>query len=1011
MIITKLELENWMRIRELVLEFNKGINLIYGRNETGKSSVIEAIRQAILGDASSGTREYKKLRPWGTDEKAKVDLSFVTRDSRDYRICKSFPKGGAALYQKGIPLAEDAKKTHAKLLQILGLTEKTANLFQLLFINQGETLNIFSKQKGENPMNEETRSYIKDVVKETAFKPLQEFRDSLKGEWDILFTGGGKLKRGRNASEYSLLLDREKELREKRMEIEEKAAGLSQRLEEMETLDKHILRLSGEKEEKEKRLARLKAKESKLAELEKKELEFKPFEQEHKRFLDIEAQSALLNRELPRLYALRKQVIAQLEKEIQNQKAKQTEMQESQSALKLKRKECERLESFKQTFERQEESFRELQQLKQSLRENAKHLPLLFALNLEKLEEKATEIRTKIENYLKQRKELGECGAKLDTFPKMTKKEIDEIKKTAVELSKLESKLEAARSALKMDFKLTPHHSKEIGFNIKTDQGEFVRQTASAPVEIEGFQRLCFQYPDTFDIDISGRPAEVDIEALRAELLGKQAELAGRLEQMKVKSIEELDTEFRQYTDLINRKKELEGRLSLLPDIKELDKQKTEIEADREALNRDMKALNLNPAVPQPGETLKDRSFQTLRDELTKVKADGDSLTRQVKTILKGQTVEAFEKEYAAKAKEYAGLREAVKKMAPLKVETVTQKDLEEVEEGLKSLEKKTAELEKDKAILESMPRVMEEVNGEELEPQGVSGQSPQQIRDGIHEKQTRLEGLHKQRDEILGQRKEDAFKKEYRIKKEELDTLLKGISGMEPLDVNSVREVKERVEVLEKEISGTAGEMEKSRGQKARLSGEVEGLSHVMEEKNQVAYDYRQALENIKIQLTGIYALKLLLKLIEEEKEKAQQEVLKPLEERVARSLELLIPGRYRPVIGNDFEMGITARTKSGDYLEGIEESLSFGTREQLSFLLRLAIAGQLSQKEPQIMILDDSFVNTDAARLPCLLDMIKRSSPEIQFLIFTCKQDDYLRYKGEIHAIDLEERIASTA
>ena len=95
--ITKLELENWMKIRRLVLEFDRGINLVYGPNEIGKSSIIEAVRQAITGDAGSGAVQYRQLQTWGTDAAARVDLWFTTRSGEDYRICKSFPGGGAGL--------------------------------------------------------------------------------------------------------------------------------------------------------------------------------------------------------------------------------------------------------------------------------------------------------------------------------------------------------------------------------------------------------------------------------------------------------------------------------------------------------------------------------------------------------------------------------------------------------------------------------------------------------------------------------------------------------------------------------------------------------------------------------------------------------------------------------------------------------------------------------------------------------------------------------------------------
>ena len=62
MIIKKLELENWMKILQLTLDFQPGINLIYGPNEIGKSSIIESINQEILliGEASSDEKTFAK---------------------------------------------------------------------------------------------------------------------------------------------------------------------------------------------------------------------------------------------------------------------------------------------------------------------------------------------------------------------------------------------------------------------------------------------------------------------------------------------------------------------------------------------------------------------------------------------------------------------------------------------------------------------------------------------------------------------------------------------------------------------------------------------------------------------------------------------------------------------------------------------------------------------------------------------------------------------------------------
>ncbi len=1009
MIITKMELENWMRIQKLVLEFNKGINLIYGRNEIGKSSIIEAIRMAIIGDSTSSSREYKNLKTWGTEVKAKVDLFFTSRDNKNYHIRKSFPKGDSRLYLKEILLTEEAKKTQNKLFQILDLSEKTAKLFDLLFVNQGEALNIFSKQKNENPINEDTKSYIKDVIKETAFKPLQEFQNHLLQDWNTIFTSGGKLKKGQSASEYTQLLEKERELNKKKFELEEKAADFSRQLEEMEELEKKINRFVDEKKKKEKQLTHFKSKETKLEELEKKQLEFKPIEKDYNRFLDIEDHLAAIHRELPGLYALGKQIIAELETEMNNQKAREKETLHYQTALKQKKKRCEQVETFKGMFENLSHLYQDLLEINKRIRENDQRLPVLFVLNKEKLEEKRGEIESKINDYLKKQEALKAVDEQLKGYPKITKKDISQIKKISTDMNNLEAKLEAARSALKMKFNFTPHSTKEIRFNLRIDKGDIVPQTTAAPMAVENFQWLSFQYPDHFDIDITGRLAKVDIEALQKEHNRKQVELADQLNRLKVNSIEELDDKFQEYTDLKNRKNEMQDQLAQGPSLKDLHHQNSEIEADLESLHQDIaKYLGKGAAIEnaRPDETMRNRSSHVLRDELTKAKTTKDNLTDQLTAILTNRTFEAFEKDYFAKEKEYQQLQENLKNMEPKEIKEITQNHLDEAAEKLKGIEKKITDYLNHKNLLESME------GWEEFQKPGIKAspgpaQTPQQIRDAIHKSRTRLNELRKQRENILDGKKQDDFKTEYLLRKDAIATLTKYVSGMIPLEVHTLSDIKKGINTIEQEVNKISNEIDTASSRKAELSGEIKGFDGVIEEKNQVDYTYGKTLEDIKIQLTDIYALKLLLKLVKEEKEKAHQEIFKPLQERVILSLNRLIPGMYRLDLNNNLEFGISARTQTGDFQEHINDFLSYGTREQLSFLLRLAIAEQLSQKEPQLMILDDSFVNTDTTRLPHLLEMIDESSKEIQFLIFTCKERDYLQYKEKLHTINLEELI----
>ncbi|MDQ1350213.1 MAG: hypothetical protein QG657_514, partial [Acidobacteriota bacterium] len=576
-----------------------------------------------------------------------------------------------------------------------------------------------------------------------------------------------------------------------------------------------------------------------------------------------------------------------------------------------------------------------------------------FTLDKEKAQERYNDVQGKIGQFSKRQEELQEVEKQLTAFPGMSSEEVAHIKKIAGEAAKLEAQLEAARSALIMNFKITPLAPGKIDFHLQVDGKEPETYHTNEAVEVRGFQQLKYHDPGRLDIDVSGSPAEMDIDALQKEHKKKQAELNNRLSLINVVDIDKLDARFKEYTVLNDRKKEIRAQLNAMTPLEELMTLKAQSEAEL-------------------------ASFKT-------------------------------------KEKEYGQQAEITKQVESLSITKITQDHLDEKEKEIVALDKGIEEKRRDKALLEGMEpgpgqqdKMSEASAG--VSPGSFVSLTPQQTRDQIKEMRTRLEELDKQRTEILGQRNPGDFRQGYLLRKDEIDGLYEGISRLEPLAYNTLKEVSPRVQPGEDEIAHIAGEIAERSSRKARLSGEIEGFDAVVEEKNRVEYDHGKTLENIKTHLIDIYALKLLLKTIEEEKEKAQREIFKPLEERLAESLEQLIPSRYRPVIDNDFNLSISASTVTGEYLEGVNEWLSFGTLEQISFLLRLAIARQLSQKEPQVMILDDSFVNTDAGRFPLILDMLMKREPQIQFLVFTCRPGDYLAYLSRadekyLRLINLEE------
>jgi DNA repair exonuclease SbcCD ATPase subunit len=99
-ILHSLEVENFRAVREARLTFARGLNVLYGPNDLGKSSLVEALRAAfLLSPQSAASADF---RPWGTDQAPKVVVKFefagvVWRITKEFAIA---PRGTALLERK-----------------------------------------------------------------------------------------------------------------------------------------------------------------------------------------------------------------------------------------------------------------------------------------------------------------------------------------------------------------------------------------------------------------------------------------------------------------------------------------------------------------------------------------------------------------------------------------------------------------------------------------------------------------------------------------------------------------------------------------------------------------------------------------------------------------------------------------------------------------------------------------------------------------------------------------------
>jgi len=134
-------------------------------------------------------------------------------------------------------------------------------------------------------------------------------------------------------------------------------------------------------------------------------------------------------------------------------------------------------------------------------------------------------------------------------------------------------------------------------------------------------------------------------------------------------------------------------------------------------------------------------------------------------------------------------------------------------------------------------------------------------------------------------------------------------------------------------------------------------------------------------------HALDLLLGLLESRRAALTRRLQAPLQQHIQRYLQLLFPQATLD-IGDDLAPGRLSRTApGGTTTSGSIAELSFGAREQMGVISRLAYADLLQQVgRPTLIILDDALVHSDVQRLAQMKRVLFDASQRHQVLLFTC-------------------------
>lgn len=198
--LVKVSIKNYKIHNEVTIDFERGLNLISGNNETGKSTLVDAIHKALFFKASGNSVVHKSLKSKSASGDPTVELEFKVGEQA-YTLKKIFASKGETVLRssKGEVYEDDAAEE--ALSRLLG--EETGvkksdikDKWRHLWILQGnsgdlsvEDINAQQNSLFQNLQEDGVSSVILSEVDKQLMKTIEE-------QVKQVFTDQGKVRTG-----------------------------------------------------------------------------------------------------------------------------------------------------------------------------------------------------------------------------------------------------------------------------------------------------------------------------------------------------------------------------------------------------------------------------------------------------------------------------------------------------------------------------------------------------------------------------------------------------------------------------------------------------------------------------------------------------------------------------------------------------------------------------------------------------------------------------------------------
>ncbi|MDP1916243.1 MAG: hypothetical protein Q8L14_08355 [Myxococcales bacterium] len=1033
-----LEVRSFQAIASARVEFSPGLNVLYGPNDLGKSTLVTALRAALLTPAKSS--EGDAFVPWFRDAIPRVVLTFEADDGRFWRVTKEFGEGSAELKSSkdgtNFTMEAKARDVDAKLRSLLewgvpspggkGGPRGAPDAFLVNALLAGQTeVETILKRSLDDDVADTGKLRLTRALAALAQDPLfKKVLQTAQTEVDAFFTTTGRKKSGAK-SRFTIIGDRVKALQDElahvRTQLEQSASTeamvneLRKRSEAAHRREREALSLvevsrRGVEQSRSRIAAEAKVHEARVS---------------LQTIDEVLARGAALTKELKQLELAAAQDEAAKTKaealatECANGvRAAEEALQRANSAAGARERELKRatlssrLSEFGATIARLEaqrdKALAAVERRKTLDAANAEHLALsrdLAALDAKLAGvQQSADLAHSILDYGRWRdavrgsERLTQSRSEATALENKAKTLLEKVAANEVVLGKAErvdtfpSSAEISKLAtLEQDLKLAEARigggltvavrpRDELRLHLEIDDEAPVDEVVRADKErtFEAERKLALTIGQMVEVEITAgsKQDRQTRDALSKRFRAESRELFARAEVNSVVALQARQQEL---------EREREALKTLRAETDRLKADAASASQHAQLLLRDVtggvsaeELQRRRDRIPDAQVAVLAKAFESLGAEWEK---EAESLEAGAKKELTSLNESASKKRGLLAAADERRKASKPAKDEPTDVTLLaTQNELASCATERSTVEAALKSLEAEQGSeVKSAQRVLDESKQKALAAEQSKGTTAKQLelsRASLNEKRGQASAQQAEAERLDRSGAQRAF--------DEAQAVLKPLLSTPLVTPEQLAETERILAAIHAETVEADAEFNKADGALSKVGGP----------------QVREQVQNLEEALTAARAQEAEVEL-DAESWKLLQETLREAENAegghlgralsgpVAEQFQELTRGRYGAV---ELGPGLTTAsiTANGASTDGatVLDALSVGTRDQLASLVRVAIARQLKSA----LVLDDHLVHTDASRMSWFVDVLRKTALDAQVLVFTCRPLDYV-------------------